>query len=172
MNISGMIKAFFLVWLATASTTYQDTHPIHVSVSEIVFNPNTSSLEITHKIFLDDFEKELEELYQRKLYLGTDKQLKDLDELIKDYLDKRFIVEINKEVQKKSYVGKEIDLEAIWIYQEIPYREKIRELRITDTILIPFYDDQRNIVHVKYLTFKGSILTHQRETSGVFIVEL
>lgn len=165
-----MVNVFFLFWLATMSIT--STHPIHVSVSEIVFNPNTSSLEITHKIFLDDFEKELEEIHQRKLYLGTEKQASDIDKLIEKYLERRFIVEINGEIQQKTYVGKELDMEAIWIYQEISYSQKIRAIRITNEILIPFYEDQRNIIHVKYLHFKKSGITSQREPSSEFIVEL
>jgi hypothetical protein len=171
MNTSVVYKILLPILLICSSFTIQ-LHPIHISVTDIEYNEKSQSLEITHKIFIDDFEKDLEEIHQKRLHIGTDKEVSDCEELIKKYMEDRFLIKINDKLQKTQYVGRESDIEAIWIYQEIPFTEKITHLNITDKVLIPFYADQRNIVHFKYFSYKGSVLTSKGEESGELKIEL
>ncbi|GAB4342891.1 MAG: hypothetical protein OHK0038_22880 [Flammeovirgaceae bacterium] len=169
MKTFMIFKVLFILLIGSAFT-YQ-LHPIHISVTDIEYNQKSQSLEITHKIFIDDFEKDLEEIYQKRLHLGTEKEPPDCEQLIKKYIEERFLVKINNKPQVPQFVGRESDLEAIWIYQEIPFQEKITHLIITNKVLIPYYNDQRNIIHFKYFSYKGSVLTTKDEESGELKIE-
>ena len=61
-------------------------HPFHVSVVEINHNPSDKNLEISCKIFTDDFESVLVQNYKTKVDLINPPDRKAVDKLIEDYI--------------------------------------------------------------------------------------
>ena len=143
-------------------------HPVHVSVSEVHYNRQTQSLEIMHKVFIDDFENALEKYYNGNLGLGTEKEASEADALIEAYLQKHFAIWVDGKPLAPGYLGREADLEAVWIYQEITGVDKAEAFKITNTLLFDLFDDQRNILHLEYLEKKVSFLfRHGQGTDDV-----
>lgn len=58
-------------------------HPLHVSTTEVNFNAKDKTLEVSCKIFSDDFEAILAKLYKQKTDLSNPNMKSAMDELVK-----------------------------------------------------------------------------------------
>ena len=135
------ISFIFVTWLA---------HPFHVSVCDVEFNDKTKSLEISQRIFLDD----LEEALRKKsgwttldVVNPTDK--KRFDALIKEFVMENLSLEINNKSVKLSYLGHELESDAIWCYLEVTGVNNLSTIGVENSVLINTFPDQVNLVHIK-----------------------
>jgi hypothetical protein len=152
--------ASIIIWLWTITVL----HPMHISVTHVDFNADTGSFEITHKIFIDDFESALKLYNNKDFKLGTEKEIPDADKYIQEYMAQQFGVKVNGKTVLGEYLGREMDLEAIWIYHEIKNVSEAEAIEIKNAILLDLYDDQKNILHIKYKNQKQSFLFRQDQT--------
>ena len=122
-------------------------HPFHVSVCEITFNKESSGLEISQRIFIDDLETTLNNKYDQQLDLlnPTDRPL--LRKLLNNYLTASIQISINEKLMEFQFLGYELEEDGIWCYLEIQEIEKIDRLTINNEILMEEFDDQSNIIH-------------------------
>src|SRR6185436_3235981 len=122
-------------------------HPIHVSVTEISFDEKEKELEIISRIFLDDLEKSIREAKkQPELNLLNPGANLTTDQLVSEYLQKRFKVTLNGKVQKIKYLGHEVESEAILCYIQVANVKKFDTIEIYNSVLTEFHDDQSNLV--------------------------
>ncbi|WP_343522508.1 DUF6702 family protein [Pedobacter sp.] len=128
-------------------------HPLHVSTTEINFNAKDKSLEVSCRIFSDDFEAILAKLYKQKIDLSNADMKTEMDGLVKKYLLSHLQLKANGKAAVLNYIGFEIDHEATNIYLEVEKIPAIRSVEVNDTILYDMFDDQMSIVHV----VKGSM---------------
>ena len=86
------------------------------------------------------------------------------DGIVESYIRKCFSI-LNPQKQKRafSYVGKEQEADATWIYIEFPCKDGVGGLSIQNTILHDFFDDQINLVNVNYLATKKSFIFKKSE---------
>lgn len=146
-----MLKPLLLVFIFYFTSIL---HPIHVAVSEVMYNSRSKALEITHKIFIDDLEKHIESENAAagkniSLKLNTSKENPEANKFIKDYIEKHFWVKVNKKpLGQIAFIGKEYETDAVWIYVEIQDVKSVKEIEITDNILFSYYEDQDNLVHI------------------------
>ncbi len=124
-------------------------HPLHVSTTEMNFNAKEKSIEISCRIFTDDFERILAKNYKTKTDLSKAELHKAMDVLIKKYVETNLKIVLNGQPAKLSYVGFEIDQEATNVYLEIEKVSAIQSLSVTNSLLYDLFDDQMNILHVE-----------------------
>ncbi|MTI32193.1 hypothetical protein E1171_15355 [Cytophagales bacterium RKSG123] len=141
-------------------------HPFHVSVSDMQYNEKSKSIEITHKIFVDDLEEALKDYSGEKIDLAGEENLEKNQELISNYLNEKFHISINGKTVKGTYIGQEEDNGSVWCYVELKNIRKIKEVRVTDKILVDFYEDQTNLVHLKYHGELKSLMLNYKKTEG------
>lgn len=125
-------------------------HPFHISVCDIEHNPEQNSLQISHKIFLDDLEEAINSANQTSYDLYEPKDPELVDRLIGNYILDHFQVMVDRVQPEISYLGHEKDLDAAWCYVEIKGVNKIKNLQVINNILFEIHEDQTNIVHVSY----------------------
>ncbi|MEQ8534695.1 MAG: hypothetical protein RIF36_28085 [Imperialibacter sp.] len=135
------ISFVFVTWLA---------HPFHVSVCDVEFNDKTKSLEISQRIFLDD----LEEALRKKsgwttLDVVNPSDKKRFDALMKEFVIENLSIEINNKPVKLSYLGHELESDAIWCYLEVTGVNNLTTIGVENSVLIDTFPDQVNLVHVK-----------------------
>lgn len=125
-------------------------HPFHVSTTEINHNAKDKTLEVTCRIFTDDFEAILEKNYKRKVDLthpaAADKAT--IDKVVSDYVAKHLQLKADGKVVTLSYLGYEIDNDAAAVYLEVDNIPSVKKVETTDSILYDQYDDQMSIIHV------------------------
>ena len=76
------------------------SHPYYISVVEINHNPTDKTLEISCKIFTDDFEATLEKNYKTKVDLVNPPDKSAMDKLVKDYIKKHLSVKADNKACK------------------------------------------------------------------------
>jgi hypothetical protein len=123
-------------------------HPFHVSVIEVDHNSNEKSLEISCKVFTDDFEKILAKNYKVKADLINPPNKPAMDSLVKKYLLGHLSIKVNNKPVSFSYLGFEQEGEAVYGYIEITNVPVVSRIDINTTIMYDQFDDQMNIMHV------------------------
>jgi hypothetical protein len=137
-----------LLGIAFSSASPGKPHPFHVSVVEINHNKTDRSLEISCKIFTDDFEKILAKNYKTKTDLAREDMKTAMDTLVKKYLQSHLSINADGKSLSFNYLGYEIESEATFAYIEVVQLPSVSILGISNTILYDQFADQLNIMHV------------------------
>jgi uncharacterized protein DUF6702 len=158
LNFFSAILLLFLIQI----------HPFHVSVCDVDFNEDAKSIQISQRIFLDDFEKALNKKFAINLIIDDKSTMAYRDSLIQVYLVDNLHLLIDGREKKRVFVGSEIEENAIWCYLEYEGVKKYKSLEINSTILLETFEDQANIIHFKYGSFEKSIKLDRLKTTGRF----
>ena len=111
------------------------------------YNAENETIEITHKLFWDDFQAQLISEHGQNLeYLdwGQDQPV------VGQYLKSNFNVWIDEQSAELRFLGFEVENEAVWCYLEINRIKQFKSVRIRNTVLTGLFGDQENIVHFTY----------------------
>jgi len=122
-------------------------HPYYISVVEINHNAPDKTLEISCRIFTNDFETTLEKNYKAKVDLVNPPDKGAVDKLINDYIKKHFSLKVDNKPVDFSYVGFEKEEEAIESYFQVDNITSVKKIDVSNSILHDFSDQQINIVH-------------------------
>jgi len=154
LRLSLLLCYLFLGNLhATLPSKVAKRHPLHLSSTELNYNAKTTTVEISCRIFTDDFEDLLGKKYKIKPDLSSAAKHKDMDLLVNKYMAERFKLAANGKPLRVNYLGFENDKEAVIIYMESDKVKALKKLDTTCTVLYDLFDDQINIFHV---TFNGN----------------
>lgn len=125
-------------------------HPFHVSVMDAEHNPTSKSIQVSHRLFLDDLELALKDYYGMD-YIDTvePENPAQLDSLIAKYLENKVFFTVNGEDKSFQFVGSELEGDARWCYYEIAEVAQLNEIEVTNVALMDVFDDQQNILHFK-----------------------
>lgn len=124
-------------------------HPFFVSVTEVNHNVSQKSLEISIRVFTDDFENTLRLFAPgKKVDLMNPPTGGAMDTLVKQYINARMIMEVNGKKRVMQYVGFERVEESVWMFFEIDGVPELKQLKIHDPILYEYKKEQINMVHV------------------------
>jgi hypothetical protein len=137
-------------------------HPIHLTLSEVVYDEKSKSIQMTHKIFVDDLEQHIEEELKARgkelnLRLGTPQEHPEADRYLAEYLAAHFKLQINGKTYPAHFLGKEYEDVAAWLYVEMPNVSKPKTVNLSDSFLMDLYEDQNNLVNFTFPQKKGSM---------------
>ena len=167
------VISFVLSFLCLASLSFMPleeatVHPFYVSVVEINHNGTDKTLEISCKIFTDDFQKALGKAYNTSVDLINPKDRTAVEKQISDYIsDHLSLIADNKPV-KFQYLGYEISEEAVWSYLQVDNITSIKNLDIVNKILHDYTDKQVNIMHITVNGGRKSTKLDYPKTSASF----
>lgn len=147
---------------------FSSLHPFHVSVCDVDFDADSKSVQISQRIFLDDFEKALNEKFEISLIIDDESTKDYRDSLIQVYLFENLNVIVDGKEKKRVYIGNEIEDDAMWCYMEYEGIKKYKTLEITSKILLETFDDQANIIHFTYGDYEKSIKLDKLKSTGSF----
>lgn len=123
------------------------SHPIFVSVTEIEHNAKEKTLEISCKIFTDDFEKTLRATYKTYVDLLKPKDKTAMDKLVADYVKKHLMIKADGKPVTLTFIGYEQDEEGIVSYYHANNIAAVKKLDVTDNILFEYKKEQMSIIH-------------------------
>ncbi len=122
-------------------------HPIYVSVTEIEHNAKDKTLEISCKIFTDDFEKALRQNYKGTVDLLQPKDKTAMNKLVADYVQKHLLIKADGKPVALQFLGYEQEEEGIESYYQVNNIASVKKLDITDNILFEYKKEQISIIH-------------------------
>ncbi len=144
-------------------------HKFYVSLVQLDHNDKNASLEITMKIFTDDLENALKEKSGLLLKLGTQYELPESDSILVNYILDNFKLRLNGQDLIINYIGKEVDLDVTWCYLEVTGVKLIEKMEITDKMLTEIFEDQSNLIKVKYKGKESATLLNRSRQMDVII---
>lgn len=157
-KINTVVIALFLVL-----SSFTALHKYYVSVTDVEYVKSAKSLQITSRLFIDDFEKVLQERYDASIKLDH----KNSDIYVEKYFKKKLLIEVNKIQKTYTYIGKEFDGDMLHCYFEVENISDIQSIKVTNKILMGLFDGQQNITHVNINNKKKSFLLMKDNTSGL-----
>ena len=137
-------------------------HPFHSSIFSIKFNDNSRSIEITMRVFANDLEKTINQIYTSNIIIDSDDNKNDVDSLIFNYINKTIFLSINEKECDLSWVGKEFETDIVWLYLEIlDIDKKIKKIISENRFLFSSFEDQLNIMNFYIHGKQKTIMTHK-----------
>ena len=86
------------------------------------------------------------------------------DSLIQVYLFENLNITFDGKEKKRTYIGNEVEEDAMWCYIEYSGVKKINSVEVRSTVLLETFDDQGNIIHFKHEEFEKSIKLDKTKT--------
>jgi len=123
-------------------------HPIFVSVTEIEHNEKDNILEISCKIFTNDFESTLRKNSAAKIDLLNPKDKSAMDKLVSSYLQQHLKIWVDGNLKEIKYIGYEQTDESIESYFQIDNVKTMKKITVKDNILYEFKEEQMSLIHV------------------------
>ncbi len=162
-----MKNYFFLLVLPLLA--FSTAHKFYVSVTNINYSEKDDAFQITTRIFIDDLEDVLKERYGVEGRLATDNESKMANEYLEKYLRTKFVVRLNGQQVTYDFLGKKYDDDVVICYIEVPKvgLETLKTLEFENEILTDLFDEQKNIVHVKWQGNKRSFVLIKSNPKGM-----
>lgn len=146
-----------LVLLILPLFAFTTAHKYYVSVTQIDYVKEKKAIQITSRIFIDDFERLLQERYDDKIILDTGKDEKQIDFYIEKYIKSKFLIKVNGALVNYKFLGKEYENDIVYCYIEIEDVEDVKSFEVENRILFDIFSDQKNVVRTfinsKHKTF-------------------
>lgn len=144
LSLINYIKMFYSLILSFVLCL----HPFFVSLAEIKVNSAKGNMEVSVRIFTDDFEKALKASKLGTHDLSHPRNNKETEAAIDQYIQQHFYIEVRGKRQSLKMIGFEIDGDACWNYFEVPLEIDIKgKIHIHDEILTEAHPEEINLVH-------------------------
>ncbi len=126
-------------------------HPIHVSVTNLDLEPDVGKMELSVKIFADDFQDLILNKYSVQLNITGNEKPGDKIGSVHRYIGEALRFEINgKEIEGLKFMRSELNEDAIWLYYTYDHGSRIRKINVSNTLMNEKFDDQTNLLIVSY----------------------
>lgn len=124
-------------------------HPLYITVTEINYNAEDKNLEISCKIFTDDFENALTGVHHSKIDLTAPKDKTVADKQVYDYIKSNLQIKLDGKLVNLEFVGYEKETDAVWSYLQVSNTTKApKTIDIYNSLLYDAYDKQINLMHI------------------------
>ena len=157
----------FVVCLLFVQAT---THPYYVSTLEIDYRPNRAALQITLRVFTDDWQLMLNTHYDKNLRLDPDTDKEQVVIHSTDYLQQYLELNLNNTDVTPIVLGKEYQNDQLVLYLEVTGVAELQTLTVSNRILFAELEGQQNIVRIKTPTKRKSYLQSQGKARDIFRV--
>lgn len=135
------------VWLLCSSWL----HPIHISVTNVDLDPVMGKVELSVKIFADDFQDLILHKYGVQLNIIEQEDPGDKISAVNEYIQETLQFVFNgKETANLHFVDAELNEEAIWLFYKYEHPGKIRKVDIVNRVMLEKFSDQTNLMIVTF----------------------
>ena len=162
---SILYKWLFVFFVAAFAGNH---HPIFVSVTEIAHNATNKTLEVSCKIFTDDFETTLRKQNNTKVDLLNGQLKTGMNKLVNTYIQTHLAIKADGKPTTLQFIGFEQDEEGIVSYFEVKNIATVKKLEVTDNILYETKPQQMEIIHVMVNGERKSSRLNNPEAVAVF----
>lgn len=149
--------------------SFTSAHKFYVSVTNMVYSEKDEAFQITSRIFIDDMDALLKERYGIVAKLATPNESKVAQEYIEKYFRTKFAVAIDGKLVDYKFLGKQYDKDVVICYLEIPKVKlsEIKSLSVQNEILTDMFEEQQNVVHIKWKGHKKSFVLIKENNKGM-----
>jgi len=162
-------KLIVLSMVSVLLLSFTQAHKFYLSVTNVAYSEKDSALQITTRIFIDDFEQALEERYGFTGNLATPEEDKGAEAFIEKYLNAKLVIEVDATYKSYSFLGKTYEDDVMICYIEVPNvtLEEHKSIAIQNELLTDLFDEQQNVVHFKINGKKKSFVLIKENNKGM-----
>lgn len=164
-----MRKIIFIISILLSIFVKTEAHPFYVSICKVDYNNTTHSLEISLKVFADDFLFALEKKGTPELFLGEERENPKTDEYIFNYIQAELNFSVDGKKVGYSFVGKELEDDVVWVYMEVPQISSLNKIEVDCNFLTEAFIDQSNIIQVNKDETIKNLLLNSEKTQGEIV---
>jgi len=124
------------------------SHPLYITVTNINHNGKDKTLEISCKMFTNDFEAVLEKTSHVRIDLSDAKSKAANDKLIADYVEKHLQLKVDGRPVSMHFIGSEKEEDGTWSYFQVDNIPSIKKLDVNNNLLYDGFNQEINIMHV------------------------
>mgnify|MGYP000261097886 CR=1 FL=1 len=147
--MASILYKWFFVAAFSLLSAGSNVHPIFVSVVEIEHNATDKTLEVSCKIFTDDFEKALRNQYKTHIDLFNPSNKAVVDKCVAGYIQKHVQLIFNNRLVVLKYIGYEKEEESIWSYFEVANVPLPHNITVQNSLLYETTHEQVNMIRVQ-----------------------
>lgn len=155
MMFAKLILALTVMAVACCAQPAVASHPYHVSMAEIEYNPTRKTFEIALCVWPEDLQKAVSKMENKSFNIDSATE-KDRDELFKKYVAQKFRFLPSNKTEKDSeptpasirWVGSELSIKKGWLYFEVDGKAASDGWRIENQMFFELNEDQLNLVQV------------------------
>jgi hypothetical protein len=170
-----LFKWFFVLLLGGTSGTKETqknkdslNHPFYISVTEISHNATDKNLEISCKIFTDDFETALAKANGAKIDLFNPRDKQAVEKQIAAYIRKHLVIKLDNKPVVLEFVGFERENEAVWSYLQAGNTPAPKKVDINNDLLYDSFNQQINLMHISVGGSRKSTKLNYPDASASF----
>ena len=127
-------------------------------MTDINYNNNSKELEVSIRIFTDDFENTLRKNHSNvNIDIAHPASQTEMNAFVNDYIQKNLLFQVNGKPAVMSFAGYEQEQESIWTYFEIRNVTAVQNVSVTNTLLHDYNTNQVNMIHIKANTKEETI---------------
>jgi hypothetical protein len=140
---------FLLLTLAIPLFAFTGIHKYYISVTQVEYVKEKQALQITSRIFIDDFESLLRERYDGGITLAKKNEPESINKYVERYLKEKINIRINESDIDFIFIGKEYDGDIMRCFMEVEAVENIESIEIKNEVLFDLYTEQQNLIKLK-----------------------
>ncbi|MCK0131200.1 hypothetical protein MWU59_06740 [Flavobacteriaceae bacterium F08102] len=161
-----MKKTILLLFLVLIPIFGFKAHKFYISLINVEHSTKENTIQISMRIFIDDLQQVLQKNYDQTYELATsDEPVKKVNKDIDKYAHKHFNIAINGKDSHFNYLGKEYEHDVVYLYFEVDNIKTVSEVKITDTMLIDQFPDQKNIIKLDINNIKKTFFLTNKTPS-------
>ncbi|HXG82385.1 MAG TPA: DUF6702 family protein [Pyrinomonadaceae bacterium] len=131
-------------------------HTYHTSLTRIKYNSKEKLVEISVQLFTHDLTPTLERRTRKRIDY---EKAPDIDKIIFDYLNEKFVLkDKNGAAKKLVWVGKEVEVDTVYIHVETASEEDLENFSLQNTLFFESFPEQTNLVTIRYSEKKADLL--------------
>ncbi|HXB94748.1 MAG TPA: DUF6702 family protein [Puia sp.] len=145
-----------------------EPHPLYISVTEINHNPKDKILEVSCKVFTNDFESVLEKMARTHVDLSSAGDKTASGRLIEAYVVKHLRLKVDGKPVALHFIGSENENDGTWSYFQVNDITALKRIDVSDDLLYDGFSQQINILHVTVGGERKSTRLDCPEANAVF----
>ena len=161
-----VFKLFFIAF-ALPLLAFTTAHKFYVSVTQIDYIKEKQSVQITSRIFIDDFEDLIQQRYDETITLEVKNESEKVNIYIERYLKEKIKLKINGADAEVLFIGKEYENDIMYCYLEVQNIMEINTLEITNKVLFDINQEQQNIVRTNINSKQKSFILIPQNDKGL-----
>jgi hypothetical protein len=152
------IEKFLILFTLLPLFAFTSIHKYYISVTQVNYVQEQQSLQITSRIFIDDFENLLRERYDDNITLAEKDEAEIIDFYLGKYLIEAITIKINNQKVTPTFIGKEYDGDIMRCYIEVEDVKSIQSFEISNKVLFDLFEQQQNIIKTKINAKQKSVI--------------
>jgi hypothetical protein len=124
-------------------------HPNHVSVTDIVLNSKSETIEVTIRLFAEDVENIIRKYHESQFNLDQNTVDGVAKKTMAKYINDHFKLNLDNAGMEIRFLGMELKDDMVFCYLESGHVESSGTLKIENTLLFDIQEEQVNFNHFK-----------------------